>query len=211
VLLSLNVRLLTISPEGAEENLALDEVQLRQEEESLRFWECTRPTVVLGRGGRLEVEVHTEACQADGVVILRRCSGGGAVVLGPGCLNYSLVFSLDARPAWRDVRRSVCEILGRMAEALGAQVSSPSDLVLENRKVSGNSQRRIASRLLHHGTLLYRFDSGLATRYLPEPTRQPQYRRRRSHQDFLGNLPYSAPEIKRRVAGIWQACELSSN
>jgi hypothetical protein len=58
---------------------------------------------------------------------------------------------------------------------------------------------------LQHGTLLYRFDAELAARYLLEPTRQPEYRRRRRHADFLGNLPHSALEIQRRVADIWDA------
>ena len=53
------------------------------------------------------------------------CSGGGAVSLGPGCLNYSLIFSLERRPAWRDVRRSVREILSRMAEPFGGKEYVP--------------------------------------------------------------------------------------
>jgi lipoate-protein ligase A len=198
-----SVRLLTISPESAAENLALDETLLGRNEEALRFWECARPVVVIGRAGRIEEQVCAEACRADGVEVLRRGSGGGAVLLGPGCLNYSLVFSLDAKPEWRNVGRSFREILSRMADALGAGVCGQSDLVWRGRKVSGNSQRRTADKLLQHGTLLYRFDGELAARYLLEPTRQPEYRRGRQHTEFLGNLPYSALEIQRRVADIW--------
>src|SRR4051812_4713002 len=113
-----SVRLITTSPAGAAENLALDEFLLAQGEETLRFWECVRPVVVVGRGGRIEEQVRVAECKADGVDTLRRCSGGGAVVLGPGCLNYSFVFSLVARPLWRHVGRSVCEILGRTGQAL---------------------------------------------------------------------------------------------
>ena len=200
-----SVRLLTASPGSAAENLLFDEFLLSQREEALRFWECSRPVVVLGHGGRLKEQVRIDACAADGVEVLRRGSGGGAVVLGPGCLNYSLIFSLEAHPAWRDVRRSVREILGRMAVALEAVFREPSDLACNERKVSGNSQHRIAGALLHHGTLLYRFDAALAARYLLEPTRQPEYRRRRPHSEFLGNLPYSAVEIQQKVAAIWCA------
>jgi lipoate---protein ligase len=200
-----SVRLLTIAPESPAENLALDESLLGLNEEALRFWECAEPVVVMGRAGRIEEQVRAEACRADGVEILRRGSGGGAVVLGPGCLNYSLVFSFDARPGWRNVARSVREILSRMAEALGAGICGPSDLIWQGRKVSGNSQRRTANRLLQHGTLLYRFDAELAARYLLEPTRQPEHRRGRSHTEFLGNLPHSSLEIQRRVADIWGA------
>src|SRR6267142_3791746 len=136
--------IIDISANDAAANLALDEFLLDQNQEVLRFWECARPVVVAGRSGVIEEQVRVEACAADGVDVLRRCSGGGAVVLGPGCLNYSLVFSLEVRPEWRDVRRSFCDILNRMAQALGAAVCGQSDLVWQGRKVSGNSQRRTA-------------------------------------------------------------------
>jgi lipoate-protein ligase A len=197
------VRLLTTSPETVDENLALDESLLGEGEESLRFRECRQPVVVLGPGGRPVEEVHEEICRKDGIAILRRATGGSAVVLGPGCLNYSLIFSLDTRPAWCDVRRSICEILKPMAAALGTQVSSPADLIWDDRKVSGNAQHRIAKSLLHHGTLLYGFDASLATRHLAEPRRQPGYRRGRSRADFLGNLPYAGAEIRQPIASVW--------
>jgi lipoate---protein ligase len=199
------VRLLKIPPETAEENLAFDESMLAQDKETLRFWESARPVVVIGHSGHIKEEVRSEACGADRVAILRRCSGGGAVVLGPGCLNYSLVFSLDDRPPWREVRRSHKQILGRMAKALDAECSGQSDLAWHGRKVSGNAQRRANGRLLHHGTLLYDFDAALAKRYLLEPKRQPAYRRHRPHDEFLGNLPYSANEIERRLIAVWKA------
>src|SRR5437899_2430358 len=94
-----------VSTNGAAANLALDEFLLGQNQEVLRFWECARPVVVAGRSGVIEEQVRLAACAADGVDVQRRCSGGGAVVLGPGCLNYSLVCSLERRPRWRDVRR----------------------------------------------------------------------------------------------------------
>jgi lipoate---protein ligase len=192
------------SSNNAAENLALDELSLDQQRECLRFWECSQPVVVVGRGGRIEEQVCVEACAADGIDILRRSSGGGAVVLGRGCLNYSLVFSLERRPRWRNVRQSVREILSRMTDALGAEICDPSDLAWQGKKVSGNSQRRTASVLLHHGTLLYDFDPELASRYLLEPKRQPEYRSGRTHAQFLGNLPFSAQDIQNRVVQAWE-------
>ena len=64
----------------------------------------------------------------------------------------------------------------------------------DGRKVSGNAQRRGRRALLHHGTLLYDFDPGLAARYLKEPIRRPAYRSGRCHADFIGNLPLSAED-----------------
>jgi lipoate-protein ligase A len=197
------VRSLNIGSNNPAANLALDELLLDQNQEVLRFWECAQPVVVAGHSGLIEEQVRLEACNADGIEVLRRCSGGGAVVLGPGCLNYSLVFSFESRPGWRDVRRSLREILSPMSDALGADVRDPSDIAWAGRKVSGNSQRRTASAVLHHGTFLYNFDAALAVRYLFEPKRQPEHRRGRTHAHFLGNLPFSAIEIQQRIAAIW--------
>src|SRR5260370_1685230 len=84
-------------------NLALDEALLLEAEaggrQVLRTWDWSGPAVVLGAAGRLAQEVHEDACRRDGVPILRRASGGGTVLLGKGCLCFSLVLSYDRAPA----------------------------------------------------------------------------------------------------------------
>lgn len=185
-----------------EENLALDEALLVQAEQGeggavLRFWELPRPAVVLGMNGRVSEEVYQGACGRDDVALARRCSGGGTVVLAPGCLVFSLVLPGDGI---LDVRRSVHGVLQRLADTLrtdGLEVAlaGVSDLIWHNRKVSGNAQRHLRCYFLHHGTLLYDFDAELAERYLPLPTRIPAYRQGRSHRDFLTNLPVQRDEL----------------
>src|SRR5205823_1074606 len=80
------------------DNLALDEALLLEAEagragEVLRLWEYPRPAVVLGAGCRIAEEVDVAACRADDVPIARRASGGGTVLLGSGCLCFSLVLA----------------------------------------------------------------------------------------------------------------------
>jgi lipoate-protein ligase A len=165
-------------------------------------WEALRPVVVVGRGGRPSAEVIEEACRADGVRVLRRASGGGAVVLGPGCVNYALILSFVSRPELLDVAASYRIILPQMVAALdvpGLTIEGSSDLVLRGRKVGGSAQRRGRRAILHHGTLLYNFDPALATRYLAMPPRQPSYRAGRSHDWFIANLPMPAELITMRL------------
>jgi lipoate-protein ligase A len=203
----------------AEENLALDEALTASLDqgrgtETLRFWESPRPVVVLGNSSKIQADVHIEACARDQVPILRRASGGGTVVLGPGCLNFALVLSLEKRPDLRDVRRSYTWILGGIARALGLdglEIRGVSDLAWNGRKVSGNAQRRTRTALLHQGTILYALDPGLATQTLREPSRQPAYRQGRHHAAFLGNVPMTSHAIKDRFVEVWEAVPAGSN
>lgn len=131
-------------------------------------------------------------------------------MLGPGCLNFALALSLASWPALLDVEGSFARILHTIAVALdlpSLAVAGRTDLALDARKVSGNAQRRGRQALLHHGTLLYDFDAGLATRYLREPARQPAYRSGRRHQDFIGNLPLSGGAVRVRLEAACRSLE----
>ena len=188
----------------------------------LRVWEQQRPAVVLGAGCRLADDVDETACRADGVPILRRSSGGGTVLLGPGCLLYTLVLDSERAPELAAIRSSYTFILSRVAQALappslpsprgwgrvglgGVEAAGTSDLAAAGRKVSGNAQQRKRRHLLHHGTLLYAFDLARVERYLPPPPRQPEYRAGRDHAAFLHNLDLPGEEIKRRLRVVWGA------
>src|SRR2546425_10923455 len=118
------LRLIDLSLPSPEENLALDAKLFRAVEEEeggeiLRFWESSQPAVVLGHSCAVEKEVIASRCSEDGVPILRRSSGGGAVVLGPGCLVYTLILSLCGRPGLFNVEQSYRLILGRVSRSFG--------------------------------------------------------------------------------------------
>lgn len=186
------------------ESIALDQaffaaLEDRKIGETLRFWESRSTAVVVGSSAVVEREVDEPACFRDNVPIIRRRSGGGAVVVAPGCLNYSLLLSLDARPELGDVRYSYALLLGRVVDELrvpGLAVRGSSDLAIGRRKVSGSAQRRGRSTLLHHGTFLYKCDLAKIRRYLKEPVRQPDYREGRPHVAFVANLSSDIGPIK---------------
>src|SRR5262245_19901766 len=105
------MRCLDLSLPTIEGNLALDEALLLEAEaglggEVLRFWESTRPAIVIGAGGKLADDVNEAACLADQVAIARRSSGGGTVLLGPGCLCFSLVLNYERSDALREIASS---------------------------------------------------------------------------------------------------------
>ena len=186
------------------EDLALDEALLRTRGERggsglLRIWERPDPCVVLGRANRVARNVNVAACESAGVPILRRASGGGTVLLGPGALCWSLVLPVGPPDGTTgDIGAVTSAIMRRLADALrplspGAGVDGTSDLTVPGPaggrlKIGGNAQRWLKSAMLHHGTLLYEFDLGAIPRFLTPPERQPDYRAGRGHAAFVTNL-----------------------
>jgi lipoate-protein ligase A len=207
--------LLDLSLESPAANLALDEALLEQAEcggnpmEVLRLWEFASPVVVVGRGSRVNTEVNVAACQGHRVPILRRSSGGAAIVAGPGCLMYSAVLSYERRPQLRLIEKAHRFVLGRVLSAVQsllpeARQQGTSDLTLGEHKVSGNSLRCRRTHLMYHGTLLYDFPVQSIGQYLQMPPRQPDYRQRRQHEQFVRNLPLQAGELSRVLIDQWQ-------
>lgn len=211
---AMSIRRLDLTWPRAEENLACDEVllDLLQEgrgEETLRFWQPDSHFVVLGYGNSLQQNVRLSACRRAGIPILRRCSGGGTVLQGPGCLNYALILRAKPGTPLETIRQTNGHILQRHQQALESLLGRPvriegeTDLAVGPMKISGNSQRRKKEVLLFHGSILLHLDLELVERLLPLPQRQPAYRRRRSHRRFLQNTHLDPEAVKQALAAAW--------
>jgi lipoate-protein ligase A len=197
------------------ENLALDEALLLEAEagrggEILRLWEWREPAVIIGVGCRLAEDVNESACRRDNLPVLRRSSGGGTVLLSSGCLCYALVLSYKRDAALQEIRSSTRYILERIRGSLLSNhpdivLAGTSDLALEGKKFSGNSQQRKRHFFLHHGTFLYSMDLNMVDCYLRMPRRQPEYRQQRDHVGFLTNLRTDPELLKRRLLNAWKA------
>ena len=205
------------------ENVALDEALLDWAEtqpggrEFLRIWESPEPMVVVGRSTRIAQEVDLAECQRQGVPVIRRSSGGAAIVAGPGCLMYAVVLSYEKRPDLRDITRAHCFVLDRLIEALGPLLAASTkltragtcDVVLTQnsfdsaRKFSGNSLRVKRTHCLYHGTLLYNFDLKLLETCLRLPPRRPEYRESRSHLEFVHNVPLTRRQLIEALDTAW--------
>jgi lipoate-protein ligase A len=205
---------LNLTLPSAAENVALDEALLEVADSSsssvevLRIWEASATAVVIGRSSRAKDEVDLPYCREQGIPVIRRCSGGAAVVLGRGCLMYSVVLSYALRPQLHMIDEVHRFVLGRIADALQDCVPNVrhqgiSDLALNGRKVSGNSLRCKRHALLYHGTLLYDFPLEVVAKCLTTAPRQPEYRAGRDHLDFVMNLPVSEEQLRSVLTRAW--------
>ncbi len=201
------------------ENLALDEsllYQINQQDSlgCLRIWEVDQYAVVLGSSNQVAENVNQAACLQDQIPVLRRCTGGGTVLLGPGCFIYSLFLRITAEQHLAGIEATTREILNRISGTLNqlkpelsVEVRGISDLTVEGHKFSGNSQRWLTTTLLHHGTILYDFDLERIPRYLTSPEREPDYRSHRDHLEFVTNYEINPTQLRDALIETWQATE----
>jgi len=206
-----------------QQNLACDEALIlgcedsSHSDELLRFWEPSDYFVVLGYSGKIHSEIDLASCQANSIPILRRCSGGGTVLQGPGCLNYSLILRIDHRDPLQGISQTNSFVLGSLKQALepligaGVEIQGHTDLAVGMRKFSGNAQYRKRRFLLFHGTFLLHFDISFLEKLLPVPSKQPVYRQNRKHETFLTNLNLPPDNIKEAVKQSWSAGEEFKN
>jgi len=199
-------------------NLACDEALLDLFEREhlddglLRLWRPENYFVVLGHSNRLRAEANIPACAAAGIPILRRVSGGGAVLQGPGCLNYSLILDSKTHDV-RNIEAGFGYVLQRHRQLLDELTSEDvgidgiSDLTVAGRKVSGNAQYRKSRYILMHGTFLFKFDLSLIDGCLRVPEKQPAYRKNRPHLDFIANLALDPDRIRSGLRESWAVAE----
>jgi lipoate-protein ligase A len=142
------------------------------------------------------------------VPVVRRSSGGGTVVIGPGVLNVSVTLPQTAAPGLWAVDVAHRYVLERLAEAIrkaGQSVSleGSGDLVLSGRKCAGSAQRRLRRWFMVHYSILYAFPLERIARYLAIPDRQPAYRQGRGHEEFLSNLPLPRKILVESICSTW--------
>lgn len=142
-------------------NLALEEFLLMNylEGEIIMLWQ-NEPVVVVGQTQNTVEEINQQYVKEQGIKVVRRTTGGGAVYHDLGNLNYSII--TDYRKGENFGLRNYAEPIIKALRKLGLEAgfSGRNDILVDGKKVSGTAQRIWKERLLHHGCLL--FDSNLS-------------------------------------------------
>lgn len=199
-------------------NLACDEALVesfearRAPDGLLRIWEPKNHFIVLGHSNRIDSEVDVAACESERLSIFRRLSGGGTVMQGPGCLNYSLILRngvdipLGIAESFQVVLEHHKQCIQEMIEDC-VDIAGVSDLVINGRKFSGNAQYRKRRFTLVHGTFLLNLDPAIVARCLRLPSKQPVYRQNRSHDSFMRNLHLDPNGVRKALKAAWSASD----
>lgn len=153
------------------DNLALDEYFLNTlgEEDFLLYLYVNANAVIIGKNQNAWKECNVARMEADGVQLVRRISGGGAVYHDNGNLNFSFI----AGERHYDLERQLGLILAAV-KALGidAEFSGRNDITAGGRKFSGNAFCARRTNRQHHGTLLIDADLTKLSGYLNVPVQK---------------------------------------
>ncbi|UOQ86596.1 lipoate--protein ligase [Gracilibacillus salinarum] len=138
-------------------NLAIEEYVLKnfgQEDTYLLFY-INGPSIIIGKNQNTVEEINTDYVDENGIKVVRRLSGGGAVYHDEGNLNFSFITKDDG-----DSFHNFAKFTEPVVEALQklgvpAELKGRNDLVADGRKISGNAQFTTRGRMFSHGTLMY--------------------------------------------------------
>ncbi len=168
------------------------------------IWQPDSPVLVLGSSQSAEREAWIDRCDRDGVPILKRRGGGGAVLLVPGvvCLSIAFHSTISDSPFtfFRQINAFIIEVLEASFEVQGLDQRGISDIAIGDRKILGCSMFKSRSTYFYQGSLLVDVPLTVLSTYLKHPGEEPDYRQGRSHIEFLTSLvqsgvPVTVPQI----------------
>lgn len=139
-------------------NLAIEEYVLRNmdvEEDSFLLFYINEPSIIIGKNQNTIEEIDTDFVEKNGIKVVRRLSGGGAVYHDLGNLNYSFITKDDGE-SFRNFKKftqPVVEALGKLG--VKVELIGRNDLLVDGRKISGNAQFATGGRMFSHGTLMF--------------------------------------------------------
>lgn len=141
-------------------NIALETylVENRLVDEPILLFYINDPSIIIGRNQNTIEEVNQPYVEAQGIQVVRRMSGGGAVYHDRG--NFSFCFIKDDDGSFRDFEsftKPVIQALHKMG-ATEARLEGRNDLLIDGKKFSGNAMYAKEGRMTAHGTILFDAD-----------------------------------------------------
>lgn len=198
------------------EQLQLEEALLRTEDRNFMIINTgSKRSIVMGLSGNPTALLNLDSVRCDAIPVIRRCSGGGTVVIDENTLFVSMIISKDS-PLYPEPIMEWCYRLFKNAWGLPDFSLIENDYAIHRRKCGGNALYIRKNRFLHHTSFLWDYcDRNMD--YLLQPPKQPAYRKERSHTDFLCRMKDYAPSLEelieklnREVVKQFYICRISA-
>jgi lipoate---protein ligase len=171
-------------------NLAIEEYALRNlpVTENYLLLYINRPSVIIGKHQNPLQEIDRKYAEEHAVPVLRRISGGGAVYHDLGNLNFSFISRYE-KSRFNNYRESTRPVIRTLKSlSVTAELNNRNDIVVGERKISGNAQFTSRDRMFSHGTLLFNTDLNILNKVLQPTEGKYESRGRKSVPSRVANI-----------------------
>jgi len=189
-------------------NLALEEYAVRHLDRNNDYLllYINEPSIIIGKHQNVIEEVNQIKAGELGIPVIRRISGGGTVYHDLGNLNISVITNQTLKNFNKYLKflKPVIEVLRDLG--LEASLNARNNILINNKKISGNAQFTSRQRLLSHGTLLVNSDlTMIGTLIKPENKQAYHSKSTKSIRSQITNICHqlgkqiSAEDIKQKI------------
>lgn len=150
-------------------NIALEEFsfkELTQFDKVFILW-INEPAIIVGKHQNTLAEINARFVQDNGIHVVRRITGGGAVYHDLNNLNYTIISNEGEGENDFDFKTFSQPVIATLAElGVKAEFSGRNDITIDGKKICGNAQAYAGNRVMHHGCLLFDTDLTLLSKAL---------------------------------------------
>lgn len=138
----------------AYKNIASEEFLLKNKEEDIFLLYINKPAIIVGKFQNTLAEVNLPYVQKHSIKVVRRLSGGGAVYHDEGNLNFSFHIKNKGEEFsdFEKFTRPIVDFLNSLG--VNAKLVGRNDLLIDDKKFSGNAKLIYKDKLVQHGTIL---------------------------------------------------------
>ncbi|ANZ99645.1 lipoate--protein ligase [Carnobacterium divergens] len=142
-------------------NLAIETFLLKEMklDEPILLFYINEPSIIIGRNQNTIEEINTQYVEENNIHVVRRLSGGGAVYHDFGNLSFSFIMPDDGN-SFRDFGKFTKPVIASLHQmgVEGAELKGRNDLVIDDKKFSGNAMYATSGRMFAHGTIMFDSD-----------------------------------------------------
>lgn len=150
-------------------NIALEEYcfkNLKQFDKVFILW-INEPAIIVGKHQNTLAEINAEFVKENGIHVVRRITGGGAVYHDLNNLNYTIISNEEEGGSNFDFKTFSQPVIATLKDlGVDAEFSGRNDITIDGKKICGNAQAYIDGRVMHHGCLLFDTDLSVLSKAL---------------------------------------------
>ena len=155
------------------------------------LWVPDEKYLVLGRADKPEASLNIDEVINDNIKVYKRPSGGGAVILTPNTLVISVKvkvgIKLNVHKYFNEFNNTIIKALSGLG-VKNLYMKGISDISIGNKKILGSSIYKRKDTLFYHAVLNIAESVDVISKYLKHPPKEPDYRKGRTHSDFVTSL-----------------------